>query len=143
MSPEREYAQATNLARATKAGRAAARRLVDARGHAQTLPLDDPRLPVLKEVQRAALRRQGRGRRGLRREAAPTTYLQAAFYWDNFIYFGAGPRPTEEGDLVLALPLGGIALPGIAAEDIGKCALRHLQAGDGPSAAASASPARS
>ena len=55
-------------------------------------------------------------------EPAPTTYLMAAFYWENFIYFGAGPRPDAEGELVLALPLGGVALPGIAAEDIGRCA---------------------
>ena len=55
-------------------------------------------------------------------EAAPTTYLLAAFYWENFIYFGMGPRKGQDGDLVLALPLGGAKLPGIAAEDIGKCA---------------------
>jgi hypothetical protein len=38
------------------------------------------------------------------------------------IYFGMGPRKSPDGDLVLALPLGGVKLPGIAAEDIGKCA---------------------
>jgi uncharacterized protein YbjT (DUF2867 family) len=46
----------------------------------------------------------------------------AAFYWENFIYFGQGPRKGADGNLVLALPLGGGKLPGIAAEDIGKCA---------------------
>lgn len=56
------------------------------------------------------------------REAAPTTYLLAAFYWENFIYFGMGPRVGADGNLVLAMPLGGAKLPGIAAEDIGKCA---------------------
>ena len=52
----------------------------------------------------------------------PTTYLLASFYWENFLYFGMGPRKAPNGDLVLALPLGGIKLPGIATEDIGKCA---------------------
>jgi hypothetical protein len=46
----------------------------------------------------------------------------AAFYWENFIYSGQGPRKGPDGNLVLALPLGGGKLPGIAGEDIGKCA---------------------
>jgi uncharacterized protein YbjT (DUF2867 family) len=63
-------------------------------------------------------------------EAAPTAYLLAAFYWENFIYFGMGPRKAD-GELVLALPLGGTKLPGIAAEDIGKCAYGVLRRGTG------------
>jgi len=55
-------------------------------------------------------------------DAAPTGYLLAAFYWANFIYFGMGPRAGGD-KLLLALPPGGIKLPGVAAEDIGKCAL--------------------
>ena len=48
----------------------------------------------------------------------------AAFYSENFIYFAQGPRQQADGSLVLALPLGGAGgkLPGIAAEDIGRCA---------------------
>ena len=53
-------------------------------------------------------------------EEVPTTYLMVAFYWENFIYFGQGPRKSPDGNLVLALPLGGGKLPGIAVEDIGK-----------------------
>jgi hypothetical protein len=30
-------------------------------------------------------------------EAAPTTYLLAAFYWDNFIYVGMGARAFHRG----------------------------------------------
>ena len=55
-------------------------------------------------------------------EAAPTSYLLPAFYWENFIYFGSGPRKEPGGGLALSLPLGGARLPGIAAADIGKCA---------------------
>ena len=51
-----------------------------------------------------------------------TAYLRAAFYWENFIYFGMGPRTGDDGNLVLALPLGGAKVPGIGAEDIGRCA---------------------
>jgi uncharacterized protein YbjT (DUF2867 family) len=62
-------------------------------------------------------------------EAAPTSYLMAAFYWENFIYFGQGPRKGADGNVVLALPLGGGKLPGIAVEDIGQCAFGIFKRG--------------
>ncbi|MNC85330.1 NmrA-like family protein [compost metagenome] len=52
----------------------------------------------------------------------PTTYLRTSFFWENFIYFGLGPRPLADGSLALTLPMGDKKLPGIAAEDIGRCA---------------------
>jgi uncharacterized protein YbjT (DUF2867 family) len=52
----------------------------------------------------------------------PTTLYNTSFYWDNFIYFGAGPKPGPDGQLLLTLPMGDKKLPGIASEDIGKCA---------------------
>ena len=54
-----------------------------------------------------------------------------AFYWENFIYFGMGPRKGPDGDFTLALPLGGVKLPGIAAEDIGRCAYGLFRRGTG------------
>src|SRR3990167_3918477 len=42
-----------------------------------------------------------------------------------------GPRKGDDGDLVLALPLGGVKLPGIAAEDIGLCAYGVFRRGTG------------
>ncbi len=42
-----------------------------------------------------------------------------------------GPRKGEGDALALALPLGGVKLPGIAAEDIGKCAFGVFRAGTG------------
>ena len=62
-------------------------------------------------------------------EGAPTAFLRAAFYWENFIYFGLGQRKGDDGNLVLALPLGGAKLPGIGAEDIGRCALGLFREG--------------
>lgn len=59
----------------------------------------------------------------------PTSYLLASFYWDNFIHFGMGPRRGDDGVATLALPLGGAKLPGIAAEDIGPCALGIFKKG--------------
>jgi uncharacterized protein YbjT (DUF2867 family) len=52
----------------------------------------------------------------------PTTFLRASFYWDNFIYFGSGPKRGEDGNIYFTLPLGKSRMAGIAAEDIGKCA---------------------
>ena len=40
-------------------------------------------------------------------EKVPATWLKVAFYWENFIFFGQGPRKGPDGNLVLALPLGG------------------------------------
>jgi uncharacterized protein YbjT (DUF2867 family) len=53
----------------------------------------------------------------------PTTFLLTSFYWDNLIYFGSGPKQNAEGKLEFVLPMADKKLPGIAAEDIGKCAL--------------------
>jgi uncharacterized protein YbjT (DUF2867 family) len=52
----------------------------------------------------------------------PTTYMLTSFYWDNFIYFGMGPKPGQDGVLAITIPMGTKKLAGIAAADIGKCA---------------------
>jgi uncharacterized protein YbjT (DUF2867 family) len=52
----------------------------------------------------------------------PTTFLLTAFYWENFIYFGSGPQRGPDGQLALVFPMDEKRLPGISAEDIGKCA---------------------
>jgi uncharacterized protein YbjT (DUF2867 family) len=52
----------------------------------------------------------------------PTTLLLTSFYWDNFIYFGMGPQKGPDGKLGIGFPMDDKRLPGIAAEDIGKCA---------------------
>ena len=97
-----------------------------------SFPLDDGRLKTLQGKYKVPhFDSKGAMDRVFADEAAPTTYLLAAFYWENFIYFGAGPRKTPDGDLVLALPLGGVKLPGIAAEDIGRCAYGLFRRGSG------------
>ena len=48
--------------------------------------------------------------------------MLTSFYWDNFIYFGAGPQKGPDGKLAITFPMGDKKLPGMAAEDIGKCA---------------------
>jgi uncharacterized protein YbjT (DUF2867 family) len=123
VSAEREGAQATAMARATK--KAGVKHVVwstleDTR---KTVPISDHRLPTLQGKYKVPhFDSKGSVDRVFAEEAAPTSYLMAAFYWDNFVHFGMGPRKQPDGSLVLALPLGGMKLPGIAAQDIGKCA---------------------
>ncbi|MGE3512265.1 MAG: NmrA family NAD(P)-binding protein [Vicinamibacterales bacterium] len=122
-SADRELQQAATLARATRAAgitHAVWSTLEDTR---LDFPLDDPRLKTLQGKYKVPhFDAKGAADAVFAAEAAPTSYLLAAFYWENFIYFGQGPRKNADGSLVLALPLGGGKLPGIAAEDIGKCA---------------------
>jgi uncharacterized protein YbjT (DUF2867 family) len=131
-SAEREAAQAGAMARASrKAGvqHVVWSTLEDTR---KWIPLDDARLPTLKGKYKVPhFDAKGETDRVFAAEAAPTSYLLAAFYWENFIYFGMGPRKGADGDLVLALPLGGVKLPGIATEDIGRCALGIFRKGAG------------
>lgn len=122
-SAEREGEQAAAMARASK--KAGVRHVIwstleDTR---KRVPLGDKRLPTIHGKYKVPhFDSKGSVDHVFAEEAAPTTYLLAAFYWENFIYFGMGPRKGADGELALSMPLGGAKLPGIAAEDIGKCA---------------------
>ena len=123
LNADREGMQAAAMARATHA--AGVKHVVwstleDVR---KWVPLDDDRLPTLYGKYKCPhFDSKGEMDKVFAEEGAPTAFLRAAFYWENFIYFGLGPRKGDDGSLVLALPLGGATLPGIGAEDIGKCA---------------------
>ena len=52
----------------------------------------------------------------------PTTFLCTSFHWDNLIHFGMGPKKDSDGKLAFTIPMDDKRLPGIVAEDIGKCA---------------------
>jgi NmrA-like family len=52
----------------------------------------------------------------------PTTFLLTSFYWENFIFFGLGPKRGKDGVLAVTYPMGDKKLPSIAVQDIGKCA---------------------
>ena len=131
-SAEREGVQATNMARATKAAglqHVIWSTLEDTR---KWIPLDDTRMPTLHgQFKCPHFDSKGAVDAVFANEGAPTTYMMVAFYWDNLIHFGMGPRANEQGELVMALPLGGAKLPGIGAEDIGRCAYGIFK--EGPS----------
>jgi uncharacterized protein YbjT (DUF2867 family) len=121
-SPEQEKAEAALFAKAAKqAGikHAVWSTLEDTR---ELVPLDDDRMPTLMEKYKVPhFDAKGESNKYFMDAGVPTTFLHASFYWDNFIYFGAGPKRGEDGKLALTLPIGDAKMAGIAAEDIGKC----------------------
>lgn len=121
MSPEREIAQAKNLADASKASgvtHAIWSTLEDTR---KRVPLSDDRMPTLHGRFKVP-HFDTKGESDAFFDPARTTWLATSFYWDNLLYFGMGPKPDASGKLSFVLPMGNKKLPGIAAEDIGKCA---------------------
>jgi uncharacterized protein YbjT (DUF2867 family) len=122
-SPEKELAQARAMAEAAKEGglqHVIWSTLEDTR---QWVPLDDDRMPTLMEKYKVPhLDSKGEANAVFTELEVPTTFLLTSFYWENFIYFGMGPKLGPNGKLAITLPMGDKRLPGIAAEDIGKCA---------------------
>jgi uncharacterized protein YbjT (DUF2867 family) len=129
-SPEKESAQARNMAQAAKqAGvkHAVWSTLEDTR---QWYPLSDTRLPTLMGKYKVPhFDAKGEANRFFAESGVPTTYLLTSFYWDNLVAFGMGPKAGADGKLVFALPMADKRLTGIAAEDIGKCAYGIVKQG--------------
>jgi uncharacterized protein YbjT (DUF2867 family) len=121
-SPEQEKKEAALFAYAAKdAGikHAVWSTLEDTR---ELFPIDDNRMPTLMDKYNVPhFDAKGESNKQFIAAGVPTTFLHASFYWDNFIYFGAGPKRGEDGKLALTLPIGDAKMAGIAAEDIGKC----------------------
>jgi uncharacterized protein YbjT (DUF2867 family) len=87
------------------------------------VPLDDDRMPTLQGKYKVPhFDGKGESDKLFTDAGVPTTFLLASFYWDNFIYFGAGPKRGEDGKLLLTLPIGDAKMAGISSEDIGRCA---------------------
>jgi uncharacterized protein YbjT (DUF2867 family) len=122
-SPDKEKAQAKSMADAAKAAgvaHAVWSTLDDTR---ERVPLSDDRMPTLQGRYKVPhFDAKGESDRYFRDAGVPTTFLLTSFYWDNLIHFGMGPKPGPDGTLVFTLPMGDKKLPGIAADDIGRCA---------------------
>ena len=130
LSPDKEIAQATTMARA------AAQRVVQ---HAIWSTLEDTRdyvplgsrMPVLRgRFNVPHFDGKGEANRAFIDHRVPTTLLYTSFYWDNLIHFGMQPQRAADGTLTFVLPMGEAKLPGIAAADIGKCAFGIFARGD-------------
>ena len=129
-SPERELAQAANMAeaaRATGLRHVVWSTLEDTR---QWVPLDDDRMPTLMGKYKVPhFDAKGEANDLFTGRGVPTTFLLTSFYWDNLIHFGMGPKPGPDGVLAITFPMGDRKLPGIAVEDIGKCAYGIFEGG--------------
>ncbi len=87
------------------------------------VPLSDSRMPTLMGKYKVPhFDAKGEANSYFTELGLPVTLLHTSFYWDNLIYFGMGPKKGPDGKLAFTLPMGDKKLPGMAAEDIGKCA---------------------
>jgi uncharacterized protein YbjT (DUF2867 family) len=129
-SPEKEIAEVKTMAEAAK--RTGLQHVIwstleDTR---KWVPLSDNRMPTLKGKYKVPhFDGKGESDHFFADFGVPTTILLTSLYWDNLIYFGSGPKKGPDGKLALTLPMGDKKLPGIAAEDIGKCALGIFKKG--------------
>lgn len=121
-SADKELEQASNLARA--AGRTGIRHAIwstqeDTRAW---FPLEDDRIPTLQGRYKVPnFDAKGEADHVFTECGVPTTFLRTSFFWENFLGFMA-PMRGEDGILALTLAMGRKKVPGIAAEDIGRCA---------------------
>ncbi|MGH7528659.1 MAG: NmrA/HSCARG family protein [Gemmatimonadales bacterium] len=122
-SPERETAEVQSMAQA--ANQNGLRHVIwstleDTR---KLVPLSDDRMPTLMGKYKVPhFDAKGEADEAFSRLGVPTTWLVTSFYWENLVYFGMNPKRGPDGKLAFTLPMGDKKLPGIAAEDIGKCA---------------------
>ena len=122
-SPEKELSQASNMAHAAK--HAGVQHVIwstleDTR---KWVPLSDNRMPTLMGKYKVPhFDAKAEADHMFTELGLPVTFLLTSFYWDNLIHFGMGPKKGEDGKMSFTLPMGDKKLPGIAAEDIGRCA---------------------
>jgi len=130
-SPEREVAEARLMAAAAKhAGleHVIWSTLEDTRNW---VPLDDNRMPTLMGKYKVPhLDGKAEANHVFTELGLPVTFLLTSFFWDNLIYFGMGPQRGADGKLAITFPMGDKKLPGIAAEDIGRCAYGIFKGGE-------------
>jgi uncharacterized protein YbjT (DUF2867 family) len=127
-SPEREKAQAKNMADAAKSAglqHVVWSTLEDTR---RFMSADDTRMPMLHTKYRVP-HFDAKGEADAYFDGIPTTYLIASYYWDNLFLAGAGPRKGDDGQYTWTLPMGSAKMAGVAAEDIGKIAYGIFKAG--------------
>ncbi|MGE5231858.1 MAG: NmrA/HSCARG family protein [Deltaproteobacteria bacterium] len=129
-SPERELADATRMAQAAKAvgtPHVIWSTLEDTR---KWVPLTDDRMPTLQGKYKVPhFDAKGEADDVFRKLGVPTTFLLTSFYWENFIFFGSGPKRGPDGKLAITFCLGDKKMPSMAVDDIGKCAYAIFKRG--------------
>lgn len=130
-SPEKEMAEAKNMAEAAK--EAGLKHVIwstleDTR---EFVPLNDNRMPTLNGKYKVPhFDGKGESDKYFMDAGVPVTFMLTSFYWENMIYFGMGPKKGADGKLAITFPMGNKKMAGIAAEDIGKCAFGIFKRGN-------------
>jgi len=122
-SPEKEQANAKNMAQAAKAAgvqHVIWSTLEDTR---KWVPLSDNRMPTLQGKYKVPhFDAKGEINHVFTDAGLPVTFLNTSFYWDNAYMFGMGPAKQADGSYTITFPMGDKRMSGMANEDIGKCA---------------------
>lgn len=127
-SAEQETKQAANQARAAAAARVSHAIWSTAEDSRRWYPLDDERMPTLHGGYKVPnWDGKAEGDQFFATAEVPITYLLTAFHWEAFAFGLGAPQRGPDGVRTLAMPLGDALLPGIAAEDIGRCAYSIFQ----------------
>jgi uncharacterized protein YbjT (DUF2867 family) len=123
LSAEKEIAEGRAMAQAAKHARLQHVIWSTFEDTRKWVPLSDSRMPTLQGKYKVAhFDGKAEANAAFTELGVPTTFLLTSFYWENLIYFGSGPKKGPDGKLAITFPMGDKKLPGIAAEDIGKCA---------------------
>ncbi len=128
---EREVTQAANLARAAAAAGVRHAIWSTAEDTRRRYPLADNRMPTLQgrfKVPQWDAKSEGDAR--FEDAGVPTTYLLTPFHWEAWVFGLGAPQPGPDGVLTAAMPLGDALVPGIAVEDIGRCAYGLFRGGE-------------
>ncbi|MEH6772075.1 NmrA/HSCARG family protein [Maribacter arcticus] len=129
-SAEKEYQEVTNFIQAAKETNLQHiiwSTLEDTRNW---VALDDNRMPTLQGKYKVPhFDGKGAADKLFVEAGLPVTFLRTSFFWENFIYFGMGPKKGEDGNYYIAFPMDDKKLAGMAAEDIGKCTYGILKKG--------------
>ena len=127
-SAQQETEQAANQARAAEVAGVSHAIWSTAEDTRRWYPLDDDTMPTLPGGYKVPnWDGKGEGDRFFATTGVPTTYLLTPFHWEAFVFGLGAPQPGQDGVRTLAMPLGEAPLPGITAEDIGRCAYAIFQ----------------
>lgn len=122
-SPEKEMVQAKHMAEAARDANLEHVIWSTFEDTREKVPLSSDQMPTLMGHYKVPhFDAKGKANKFFKDNGVPTTFMLTSFYWDNLIYFGMGPKPGPDGVLAITMPMGDKKLPGIAAEDIGRCA---------------------
>ena len=121
-SAEQEAEQAANQARAAAVAGVSHVIWSTAEDTRKWYALDDDKMPTLQGGYKVPnWDGKGAGDHFFAAAGVPTTYLLTPFHWEAFVSGLGAPQPGPDGVRTLAMPLGEARLPGITAEDIGRC----------------------